>query len=278
MDIIDAHQHFWKYNPVRDTWMTPGIMDKIRTDFLPEDLFPLLEQRRVTGTIAVQADQSEAETRFLLDLANQYDWILGVVGWIDLRSSNIKEKLAAYSKENKLVGFRHILQAEPVSFMEDPDFIFGLDQLAGLGYTYDLLIYWHQLDAAIELVRQLPDLSIVLDHIGKPDIRDGRILKWSKGLARLAECPNVFCKISGLATEAHWQYWKPDDLLPYLDLTFQLFGPERCMFGSDWPVSTLATTYEDWLDLALNYFKKFSPAEQTAILSDNCRRFYGIGK
>jgi L-fuconolactonase len=278
MEIIDAHQHFWKYDPVRDTWMTPGIMDKIRTDFLPEDLFPLLEQRNVSGTIVVQADQSDSETRFLLDLANQHDWILGVVGWIDLQSANIKEKLAAYSKEKKLVGFRHILQAEPVSLMSDPDFIFGLDQLAGFGYTYDLLIYWHQLDAAIELVSQLPDLSIVLDHIGKPDIRDGRILKWSKGLARLAESPNVFCKISGMVTEAHWQYWKPDDLVPYLDLTIQLFGPERCMFGSDWPVSTLATTYEDWLDLTLRYFEKFSLAEQAGILSGNCKRFYGIRK
>jgi L-fuconolactonase len=278
MKIIDAHQHFWKFSPARHTWITPGVMEKIRRDFMPDDLRPILDQHAINGTVAIQVDQTEAETRFLLDLANEYDWISGVVGWIDLRSPDIAEKLKNYRKEKKLVGFRHILQSEPSGLMTDSDFIYGLDQLARAGYTYDLLIYWHQMEEAIEMVSQLPDLRIVLDHIGKPDIRDGRILKWAKGIARLAEKPNVWCKISGMVTEAHWQYWKPEDLIPYLDLTFQLFGPGRCLFGSDWPVCTLASTYQDWLQLVTGYLHKFSESEQQAVLSGNCERFYQLSR
>ncbi|MCB0664818.1 MAG: amidohydrolase family protein [Saprospiraceae bacterium] len=276
--IIDSHQHFWRFNADRDTWMTPGIMDKIRRDFLPEDLKPIFDQLDITGTIAVQADQSEEETRFLLDLANQYDWITGVVGWIDFRSKDINAKLKEYRKEKKLVGFRHILQAEPSEYFTDPDFLYGVDQLAAHGYTYDLLIYWHQLDDAIEFSRNFPDLPIVLDHIGKPDIRDGRILKWSKGIRMLAEMPNVYCKISGMVTEAHWLYWQPEDLPPYLDLTFEYFGPERCMYGSDWPVCTLASTYEHWFEVINGYMDQFSENDRESFYHLNCQRFYRLDK
>lgn len=278
MRIIDAHQHFWQFNPARDTWMTPGIMDNIRQDFMPEDLHPILDQHGIQETIAVQVEQSEAENRFLLDLAEKHDWISGVVGWIDLRNPDIGEKLATYRKEKKLVGFRHILQSEPPSIMIDPDFLFGLEQLAANGYTYDLLIYWHQMEEAIEMISQLPELPVVLDHIGKPDIRDARILKWRKGITRLAEMPNVYCKISGMVTEAHWQYWTPQDLLPYLDLTFQVFGTNRCMFGSDWPVCTLASTYQHWFEVISKYLQKFSLEEQQAIFAGNCKQFYRINK
>jgi L-fuconolactonase len=278
MRIIDAHQHFWQFNPARDTWMTPGVMDNIRQDFMPEDLYPILDQHGIQDTIAVQVEQSEAENRFLLDLAEKYDWISGVVGWIDLRNPDIGERLITYRKEKKLVGFRHILQSEPPALMMDPDFIFGLEQLAVNGYTYDLLIYWHQMEEAIEMISQLPELQVVLDHIGKPDIRDARILKWRKGITRLAEMPNVYCKISGMLTEAHWQYWKPHDLVPYLDLTFQVFGTNRCMFGSDWPVCTLASTYQDWFEVISRYMQKFSVEEQEAIFSGNCKRFYRLDK
>lgn len=278
MNIIDAHQHFWQFDPKRDTWMTPGIMEKIRKDFLPEDLEVIMKRLGISGTIAVQADQSEAETSFLLGLADQHPSILGVVGWLDLKDPEITQNLAKWSRHQKLVGLRHILQAEPPGFMSDPDFQAGLEQLSRFGFTYDLLIYWHQMDEAIAMIEDLPDLKIVLDHIGKPDIRDGRILKWSKGLKKLAEMPNVCCKISGLVTEAHWQYWQPEDFLPYLDLVFEYFGPQRCMFGSDWPVSTLASTYQDWFEFLINYLNKFSPGMQQAVLADNCRSFYNLPK
>lgn len=275
---IDSHQHFWKFQAQRDTWMTPGIMDNIRKDFLPADLKPILDQLGITGTVAVQADQSEEETRFLLDLAGQYDWIKGVVGWIDFRAPDIKDRLQKYRKENKLVGFRHILQSEPVSLIKDTDFLFGVDQLASLGYTYDLLIYWHQMEAAVEFASHFPELPIVLDHIGKPDIRDGRILKWSRGMRALADMPNIYCKVSGLVTEAHWLYWQPEDLPPYLDLAFEYFGTERCMYGSDWPVCTLASTYERWFEIINTYTTQFNDDETASFYYKNCQRFYRIGQ
>lgn len=274
--VIDAHQHFWKFESERDSWMTPGIMDQIRHDFLPDDLKPILDRLKISGTIAIQADQSIEETRFLLDLAGKYDWIQGVVGWIDFKSADIREKLQQYRSEKKLVGFRHILQSEPVSFMADPDFIYGIDQLAAYGFTYDLLIYWHQMDAAIEFCSLFPDLPIVLDHIGKPDIRDGRILKWQRGLKRLAEMPNIYCKVSGMVTEAHWQYWQEEDMPPYLDITFDSFGTERCMYGSDWPVCTLASTYERWYEVISAYTQQFNSNETEAFYSSNCQQFYGL--
>ncbi len=273
---VDAHQHFWNFDPDRDKWMTAGTMDQIRRDFTPEQLRVLLDQNDVTGSIAVQADQSEEETKFLLDLASEHSWIRGVVGWIDLRSDTLEERLQHYRRYEKLVGFRHVLQSEPASYMLEPTFIEGVSKLSKYGFTYDLLIYWHQFESAIEMVQQLPEVRIVLDHIGKPDIKDGRILKWAKGISRLAEMPNVFCKISGLATEAHWQYWKNSDFDAYLELTFQLFGPARCMYGSDWPVCTLATSYGEWIDYVRLYISKYSEAEQKAIMGGNCLQFYGL--
>ena len=275
MKITDSHQHFWEFSPDRDAWMTPGIMDKIRRDFQPDDLWPILQRNGIDATIAVQADQSERETEYLLSLANQYPWIAGVVGWLDLRAPDIHKKLTKY-KDPKLVGLRHILQAEPVEFMADPDFIAGLDQLDKFGLTYDLLIYWHQLDAAIRLVSELPQLPIVLDHIAKPDIKDGRILKWAKDIQKLGALPNIYCKISGMVTEAHWLYWKPDDLTPYLDVVFEAFGPERCMFGSDWPVCTLAGTYQEWFEYMCMYLQQFDKEQQEAVFSGNCHRFYNL--
>ncbi|MCB0689155.1 MAG: amidohydrolase family protein [Saprospiraceae bacterium] len=276
MMAIDSHQHFWKFNQERDSWMTPGIMENIRRDFLPDDLKPILDQLGIEGTIAVQADQSREETDFLLELASDYPWIKGVVGWVDFRSPDIREQLQEYRSDHKLVGFRHILQSEAVSLMADTDFLYGIDQLAGLNFTYDLLIYWHQLEAAIDFVAQFPDLPIVLDHVGKPDIKDGRILKWSKGMAQLAEMPNVYCKVSGMVTEAHWLYWQEEDFLPYFDQTFELFGVDRCMFGSDWPVCTLASTYEQWFSTVQTYMARFSDSEQKAFFNTNCHRFYGF--
>ncbi|NND32214.1 MAG: amidohydrolase family protein [Saprospiraceae bacterium] len=277
MKIIDSHQHFWNFQPARDTWMTPGTMDKIRRDFQPEDLLPLLDRHNIDGTVAIQVDQTEDENEFLLSLAKKHPWILGVVGWIDLKSPDIEEKLSRF-KDPKLVGFRHILQSEPAEFMADPHFIAGLEQLSRFNFTYDLLIYWHQLEAAIELASELPDLHIVLDHIAKPDIRDGRILKWSRGIRKLADMPNVYCKISGMVTEAHWQYWKPDDFTPYLNLVFETFGPDRCMFGSDWPVCTLAATYQDWFEYVSEFISVFDAKQQENIMGGNCRRFYKLLK
>lgn len=276
MTTIDSHQHFWKFDPERDKWMTPGTMDKIRRDFLPGELLNIFQRENIDGSIAVQAAQTIEETEFLLDLAEEHRFIRGVVGWIDLRDPQLPEKLVKYNDADKLVGFRHILQAEENDYMLDPDFITGIRSITSFGYTYDLLIYWHQLDEAIVMVEQLPETKIVIDHLAKPDVRDGRILKWSKGMKALGSMPNVYCKISGVVTEAHWQYWQVDEFGAYLDIVFEEFGPERCMFGSDWPVMTLASTYHDWVQYVRQYIARFNDKEQANIMGQNCLNFYNL--
>jgi len=274
---IDSHQHFWVFDSDRDTWMTPGTMNAIRKDFLPSDIKPILDRHHIDGCVSVQADQSDAETQFLLAQASENDFVKGVVGWIDLKGSDLRDNLISYKKEKKLVGFRHIIQSEPKGFMLDEDFIEGLHCLAETDYTYDLLIYWYQLEEAIEMIKSVPaHLNIVLDHIAKPNIRDGRILKWEKGMEILAGFPNVYCKVSGLVTEAHWQYWKTDDLDVYLERSIGLFGIDRCMFGSDWPVCTLAATYQEWVEYLEILQNKFSAEELAGFWGENCARFYKL--
>ena len=273
---IDAHQHFWQYNPAEHVWMTEQ-MAGIRRDFLPQDLKPLLDQLGFDGCIAVQARQSLEETRWLLELAERYDFIRGVVGWVDLRSPELPAQLEQYAGHNKLVGVRHVVQDEPDDeFMLREDFQRGIASLTDFDLAYDLLIYPRQLNAAIGLVSAYPDQPFVLDHIAKPPIAEGKMEPWETGLRQLAKTPNLCCKLSGMVTEAHWREWKPDDFRPYLDVVFESFGPDRLMIGSDWPVCTLSASYQAVLQIVLDYVSHYPPEKQEGILGGNCARFYKL--
>ncbi len=274
---IDAHQHFWHFNPARDRWITDE-MAVLRRDFLPHHLVPELLAHGFQGCIAVQTDQSEAETLFLLDLANQHALIQGVIGWVDLCAGNVAERLDSFSKYPKLSGFRHIAQAEPDDrFLLREDFRRGIEYLGEFGFAYDILVYERQLPAAIELVSRFPGQRFVIDHIAKPSIKIKRYLPWGRYLALIAQNPNVYCKISGLVTEADWKQWRADDFKPYLDLVFESFGVERLMFGSDWPVCLLASGYGQVVQLIDDYTLSLSTLDRSKIFGLNAAHFYGQG-
>ncbi len=272
---IDSHQHFWKFDPVRDAWIDSS-MKTIQKDFMPWDLKPELEKTGFDGCVAVQADQSEIETQFLLNLANEYPWIRKVVGWVDLKSPEIESKLESYMSEPKLAGFRMILQVlEPVA-LEDAKFLHGISLLQKYGYTYDILIYPKHLEAAFELVKKFPKQPFVVDHLAKPNIKEGEYEFWKLGISRISELPNVWCKVSGMVTEAAWNHWKTEDFKLYLDHITDSFGSKRLMFGSDWPVCLLSGNYFSVFDLAYHYYKSFSQEEQQGIFGNNACEFYGI--
>jgi L-fuconolactonase len=276
MMTIDAHQHFWRYDAARDGWITPE-MAVLKRDFLPQELIAEMKSANIDGSIAVQADQSEQETLFLLDLAKQSGKIRGVIGWVDLRADDLPERLGLFSRFEKLRGFRHILQAEPDDqFMLRPDFIRGIGCLAAYQLTYDILVYPRQLPAAVKLVRRFPGQRFVLDHLGKPPIKSGEIAQWSAHINELAQHQNVYCKVSGMVTEADWRNWRAEDFTPYLDVVFDKFGADRVMFGSDWPVCLVAATYSQVKQLIKNYTRQFSAAVQAKIFGENALRFYGL--
>ena len=273
---IDSHQHFWKFNRTRDSWITDN-MAVLHRDFLPHDLIPELESHNIDGSIAVQADQSEAETRFLLDLASKFPQILGVVGWVDLCSLGVHESLQVYANCRKLRGIRHIVQAEPDDrFLLREAFVRGISWLGHFGLTYDILVYARQLPAAAELVAKFPDQLFVVDHIAKPEIRNKKISPWRQHIREIAKHQNVYCKISGLITEADWQNWSDQDIMPYLDIVFDAFGVYRVMFGSDWPVCLLAGSYSRVVDLISSYAESFSETDRANIFGLNAARFYGL--
>jgi L-fuconolactonase len=273
---IDSHQHFWRYDPRRDAWITDE-MSVLKRDFLPEDLIPQLHANRVEGAIAVQAAQSEAETTFLLELAGRFDEIKGVVGWVDFCAPNLPERLEHFSHFDKLLGFRHIVQSEPdARFMLRQDFLKGIRQLQQFEFTYDILIYPHQLPAAIELVERIPQQHFVLDHLAKPLIRSSKISAWAEQIRLLAANPNIYCKLSGLITEADWRRWRQTDFTPYLDVIFDAFGTDRLMFGSDWPVCLLAADYREVKQLIAGYLDDFSVESRDKIFGGNAEKFYGL--
>ncbi len=273
---IDSHQHFWRYDAVRGAWITDA-MAVLRRDFLHEHLAAELTANGMDASVAVQADQSETETMFLLDLAEKDKRIAGVVGWVDLRSPRIAERLEHFSHFSKLRGFRHIAQAEPDDrFLVREDFVRGVAQLRSFGFTYDILVYPKQLPAAIELVTHFPEQRFVIDHCAKPEIKAGKTEPWATQMRKIAQHKNVFCKVSGLGTEADWKHWKPNDFGPYLNVVFDAFGPDRLMFGSDWPVCLLAGTYGQVKQLVETYLKDFSQADREKIFGGNAALFYGL--
>jgi len=275
MKIIDTHQHFWKYDPVSYSWINDE-MQVIRKDFLPGDLAVVVNEHKLQGTVAVQADQTEAETDWLLQLAAKNDFIKGVVGWVDLRSSNIEERLQHYQQFSKLKGFRHVLQGEEPSFMLQKDFLNGISKLQQFNFTYDILIFPQHLAVALELVQQFPEQKFVIDHVAKPYIKDGKIDEWKAGMEKLAQHSNVYCKISGMVTEADWKNWTADDLRPYMDVVVNSFGIDRIMYGSDWPVCLVASSYKRWLQTVKDYFASYSAEEQEKVFSTNAMKFYQL--
>jgi L-fuconolactonase len=272
---IDAHQHFWKYDPLRHAWIN-NEMSTIRRDFLPEHLAPILKNNHVAGCVAVQADQSSAETEFLLELAREHDFIKGVVGWIDLKAHDVDEQLKYYAAFEKLKGFRHVVQGEPSGFLKDPDFIHGVRRLADFDYTYDLLIYHHQLPEALEFLPEVHHVRIVIDHLAKPSIKTGEKTQWELNMAAMATFNNVHCKLSGMVTEANWTSWTKETFFPYLDELFETFGPERLMYGSDWPVCLVAAAYEKQLEIILDYVDRLTPNEKKLVMGENAIRFYNL--
>lgn len=273
---IDSHQHFWKYDPIKEAWITPD-MAVIQKDFLPQDLESLLSQNNFDGCIAVQADQSENETHFLLELARENDFIKGVVGWVDFKAPNIEEQLEYFSGFKKLKGFRHIFQAETnPEFMLRNDFCNGIGKLAKYNFTYDILIGAQQWSFVTQFIQKFPEQHFVIDHLAKPDFKKSDFTEFEKTIQNIAKNPNVFCKVSGLVTEAHWHNWKPEDFKTALDIVTEKFGSDRLMFGTDWPVCLLSANYSEVIALIENYFASFSSADQNALWGNNAVSFYNL--
>ena len=274
---IDAHQHFWRYDPVMHAWITPE-MHVIQRDFLPGDLQPVLQQNNIDGCVLVQVDQSEDENDFMLKLAEDNDFIRGVVGWVDLRSPEVGQRLESYKRYKKLKGFRHILQGEhDRALMLNPNFKRGVSQLASHGYTYDILIYPDQLGYTKDFVATFPGQPFVLDHIAKPHIKDRYITdEWRAAIRLVAAYDNLYCKISGMVTEADWQNWKPEHFRVYLDTIVDAFGTNRIMFGSDWPVCLVAASYDQVRQIVADYFAPFSESEKDAFFGGNAIKFYKL--
>ena len=272
---IDAHQHFWTYSPRAHGWIGEA-MASIRRDFLPGDLKPALEANGFHGSVAVQVRQTLEETHWLLELAKANPFILGVVGWVDLRSPRLRSTLESLAGNPKLVGVRHIVQSEPDEFLLQPDFLRGLSQLEEFQLAYDILVYTKHLPIAVEFVSRFPRQRFVLDHLGKPPIKSGAIDLWARGIRKLASFSNVFAKLSGLVTEADWQAWKPEDFRPYLDVAFECFGPSRLMIGSDWPVCVVAASYPHTVTLIKDYLSTFAHEEREAVLGGNAARFWRL--
>jgi L-fuconolactonase len=275
MRTIDSHQHFWEYDPGEYPWIKTDW--PIRRSFLPSDLGPLLRKNGFDRCVAVQARQSLRETEWLLELAEKNPFIAGVVGWVDLRSPDIAKQLGSFRGNSKLVGVRHVVQDEPDDrFMLRDDFLRGIALLPEFELAYDILIFPKQLPAAIELVRRFPEQRFVLDHIAKPFIKDQQLEPWRTQIRDLAKGPNVFCKLSGMVTEALWQAWQSADFRPYLDVVWEAFGPDRLMIGSDWPVCLLSGDYDRTMNVIKDFFQPFAAAEREKVLGANAIRFYRL--
>lgn len=274
--IIDAHQHFWIYDKKRHSWMGEN-MKKLRRDFMPDELSAIYSEQGIDGCVAVQVDQTPGETDFLLKLCRENDIIKGVVGWADLRAGDIEEFLETYSGEADLKGFRHIVQDEPdPNFLLRADFLNGIAALEKHGFTYDILVFPHQLGAVLELVRKFPHQKFIIDHLAKPYIRDGYFDGWATLISAIANHQNVYCKLSGMVTEADWGSWSEEELRPYMQHVLEAFGPRRLVYGSDWPVCLLAASYPQVKNVAGNFISRLSAEEQQAIWGGNAIDFYKL--
>ena len=273
---IDAHHHFWRYNSDEYDWIDDS-MSCLRRDFLPGDLKPELDRAGFDAAIAVQTRQTLEETKWLLELAEASPFIAGVIGWVDLRSPNLRAQLQEFARNLKLLGVRHIVQSEPDDrFLLQPEFLRGIHVLEEFDLTYDILIYPRHLAVATEFVQHFPRQRFVLDHLAKPLIKSGSLEPWSSGIRDLAQFPNVFCKLSGLVTEADWKSWKPEHIAPYLDVALECFGPGRLMIGSDWPVCTVAGSYYQVMNIVMEYFSSYPGQVRNAILGGTAEKFWKL--
>jgi L-fuconolactonase len=273
---IDAHHHYWQYDPKVHAWISEE-MAPLRRSFLPSDLAPLLKQSEFSGAVLVQVMQEEAENEWFLELAAQHSFIRGVVGWVDLQAADVAERLARFAAHPLFKGVRHQIQGEPdPGFMQRPAFRRGIRALEQAGLTYDFVIFPHQIPEAIALADAFPNQRFVLDHLGKPPIRTREWELWAKQIMALGQRANVYAKVSGLVTEADWHTWQPADLKPYLQTALDAFGPDRLMFGSDWPVCLLAAHYEDVLRVAEDFFASLSAEEQNKVFGLNAIQFYQL--
>lgn len=271
---IDSHQHFWSYEPKEFAWIGDD-MAAIRRDFGPQDLKPLLDGHGIDGCIAVQAPQTVDETRWLIQLARQNPWIRGVVGWVDLRSTDVETQLDEFSEG--LVGVRHIVQAEPdPEFLAGEAFNRGVAAVGRRNLAYDILIFPPQLPAATRFVDRHPSVRFVLDHLAKPNIREGSFEPWAADLTELSRRPNVWMKVSGMVTEADWGHWRPDHFRRYMDHALHCFGADRLMFGSDWPVCLVAAQYSDVVGIVEDWASKLSENEQAALFGGNASTAYRL--
>ena len=275
---LDAHHHFWvRREPFDYSWQDAPALEPLRQDFLPADLKPLIDKVGIDRTVFVQTQHLLAENDFTLDLAAQHPWIAGVVGWVDLASPKCEDQLLEYKDRPKFVGIRHVTQDEP-----DDDFIVREDVVRGLAVLekhdvpFDLLFYVKHLHHAATLGRRLPHLRMVIDHLAKPEIKAGKMEPWLTHFKAAAEFPNIYCKLSGLVTEADWENWRPADLRPYVDEALEHFGPERCMFGSDWPVCILAGSYERVYNGLIDCIGNLSETERDRVLGGTATEFYRL--
>lgn len=273
---VDAHHHLWDYNPLDYRWITDA-MSILRRDFLPDDLKPELDRVGIESTVVVQARQKIEETEWLLKLATQYPFILGVVGWVPLTDPQVVDILEYFADSPKLKGVRHLLQDEPdENYMLRKDFNRGIDALTQFGLTYDILIFAHQLPQTIRFVDRHPDQVFILDHIAKPRIRDNVLSPWAEDISELARRENVYCKISGMVTEADWTHWSEEQLAPYLEIVLEAFSPCRLMFGSDWPVCLIASSYQCWFQVVTQAISQLNSEEQSMILGGTAARVYRL--
>lgn len=274
--FIDSHHHLWRYSADQYPWMLEG-MDSLRKDFLLPELQVVTRQAGVTGTIAVQARQRIQETEWLLTLSEQSDLILAVVGWLPLVEHKVGSDLAAWAGHPKLRGVRHVLHDEIDDFyVLREGFNRGISLLKDFGLVYDILIFERHLPQTIQFVDRHPNQIFIIDHIAKPKIKDHIMAPWNVGIAELARRENVYCKISGMATEADWKFWTQDDLRPYFDTVLDAFGPQRLMFGSDWPVIQVACDYNRWSSIVKSWIAELSSVEQQAIMAETAKTAYSL--
>ncbi len=274
--IIDSHQHFWKYEPKKHAWIDDD-MSVIRRDFIPSELKKLYHENGIDGSVVVQADQTIAETDFLIQLSNENDFIKGIVGWVDLQSQDVEADLEKYYSFKNVKGFRHVVQGEPDhNFLLRPHFLKGISALEKYNFTYDILVFPHQLGAVLEFVKRFPNQKFVIDHMAKPYIKDGFFDGWALLMNEIAKNENVFCKVSGIITEADYKSWTYLELENYLDLVFNAFGTNRIMYGSDWPVCLVAGNYKKVMSVVTNFIQHLSKSEQKSVMGENAIQFYNL--
>jgi L-fuconolactonase len=274
-EVIDAHHHLWRYSATEYDWINDS-MAALRRDFLPEDLIAELANASVDGAVTVQARQSLEETRWLLELAQNCKAIRGVVGWAPTAASDFEASLHVFAADPKLVGLRHVVQAEGKGFLDGTGFNHGVRAMEKFGLVYDLLIVERQLEEAISFVDRHPKQTFVLDHIAKPKIASGEIEPWRTQIKELSHRSNVSCKLSGLVTEDAWSSWSIESLRPYLDVVVEAFGADRLMAGSDWPVCLVASSYVRWWQVLRDYFADFSDGERADIFGATAMRIYNL--